>query len=115
TAKKELDLALKRLLDDQPRAQAGDRLDRVGVAIDAGEPILQLGTETLARNYPRPRGVPPTRRVRSERRLRPPQLFPGSWECAQRWRWLIEFDLIQHKLAVASRCESGPGSCQEAR
>jgi hypothetical protein len=28
---------------------------------------------------------------------------------------VLKDDLIHHKLVVARRCKSGPGSCQEAR
>jgi hypothetical protein len=40
---------------------------------------------------------------------------PRSSECAQWLEVVVWGDLIQHQLVVACRCESGPGSCQEAR
>lgn len=52
----ELDhLVLKRLLQDQPRAQPTDPLDRIGLAVDAGQPYLhQLRLVRSKRGYVRP-------------------------------------------------------------
>ncbi len=63
TAEKQLRLRLQSLLQDQAGAQPRDRLDRSGVLLDAGERLLQLTPEPLARGYPRHRGVPPFARL----------------------------------------------------
>ena len=66
-------LVLEGLLQDQPRPNARDRLDRIVVLTDAGQNLIELAAQPLARDYLRHAGVPPMlRRVRTKRRLRPP-------------------------------------------
>src|SRR4051794_15159024 len=74
-------LLLERLLQDQPRAQAPDPLQRIGLALDTGQHIIKLAAKPLARGYSRHAGVPPsasTRQVKAE--ATPALLSPGSWD-----------------------------------
>ena len=74
-------LVLERLLQDQPRAQPPDPLDRIGLAVDAGQHIIELAAKPLARGYSRHAGVPPsasTCQVKAE--ATPAPFSPGSWD-----------------------------------
>ena len=74
-------LVLERLLQDQPRAQPTDPLERIGLAVDAGQHLIELAAKPLARGYSRHAGVPPsasTCQVKAE--ATPALLSPGSWD-----------------------------------
>jgi hypothetical protein len=78
-------LVLKRLLQDQPRAQPADPLHRIGLPIDAGQHIIEFAAKPLARGYSRHAGVPPsasTRQVKAE--ATPALLSPGSRDGTRR-------------------------------
>jgi hypothetical protein len=72
------DLVLQRPLEDQPRAEPGDRLDRVLFLTDAVQDIIKLAAQPLAGGYLLHAGVPPSASTRrSKRRLRPPYDSPA--------------------------------------
>ena len=71
------DLILKCLLQDQPGTEAPDRLDRVLLAANTGQHLIQFRAEPLARGYLLHAGVPPSSTCSgSKRRLRPSIQFP---------------------------------------
>ena len=72
-------LVLQRLLQDQPRSQATDRLHRILLLADTGQRLIELCAKPIARGYSRHAGVPPFASTgRSKRRLRPPLQFPRT-------------------------------------
>ncbi len=77
TAKEQLNLALQRLLKDQLGAEPCDRLDRIDVALNASQRLLQLGPEALARDYARHQGVPPRSNSQDRVEATPSSLLPG--------------------------------------
>src|SRR5579872_1616007 len=71
------DLVLQRLLQDQPGTETADRLDRVLLAADTLQHLIQLAAKPLARGYLLHAGVPPSLGlVRTKRRLRPQLQIP---------------------------------------
>src|SRR4051812_27178384 len=63
------DLVLQGLLQDQPRTEAAGQLNRIGLALDAGQQLIELAAKPLARDYLLHAGVPPsasTRQVKAE-------------------------------------------------
>src|SRR5664280_691863 len=71
------DLVLQRLLQDQPCSQPADRLDRILLAGDSGQHLIQLVAKPLARGYLLHAGVPPSSPCSgSKRRLRPQHQIP---------------------------------------
>src|ERR1035437_6348397 len=54
------DLILERLLKDQPRSQPTGRLNRILLAVDPGQHLIQFYAKFLARDYLLHAGVPPS-------------------------------------------------------
>jgi hypothetical protein len=70
-------LLLERLLQDQPRTQPADRLDRIILLADTGNDLLELAAQPLTRDYARHQGVPP-RRLPGQRGGYARLISPGS-------------------------------------
>src|ERR1700678_4056566 len=71
------DLVLQCLLQNQPGTETPDDLDRVLLAADPGQHLIQFRAEPLARGYLLHAGVPPSLGlVRTKRRLRPQLQIP---------------------------------------
>src|SRR5215210_3703449 len=74
-------LVFERLLHDQPRAGARDRLDRIVALGDAVQNLIELAAQPLARDYLRHAGVPPMLRlVRDKAEATSALRFPGQWD-----------------------------------
>ena len=74
------DLVLERLLQDQPRAQPTDPLNRIKLAVDTGQHLIELAAKPLARGYSRHAGVPPSSTCQVKAEATPALLSPGSWD-----------------------------------
>jgi len=68
-------LLLQRLLQNQPRTQPADRLDRIVFLADAGDDLSELAAQPLTPDYCSPSGRTSSSTTSSTRRLRPTQ-FP---------------------------------------
>jgi hypothetical protein len=81
TAEELRHLVLQGLLQDQSRAEPTGPLDRIGLAVDAGQHMSSsrrnraLGATLAMRAY-----LHQLRLVGATRRLRPPYLSPGPWD-----------------------------------
>jgi hypothetical protein len=76
-------LLLERLLQDQPRTEPADRLDRIILVANTGNKIMELAAQPLARDYARHQGVPP-RRLPGQRGGYARLNSPGSWDATFR-------------------------------
>jgi hypothetical protein len=70
-------LLLQRLLQDQPRAEPADRLDRVQLLAGTTDHVFELTAQPLTRGYARHPGVPP-RRLPGQRGGYARFISPGS-------------------------------------
>jgi len=77
-------LFLERLLQDQPGAEAADRLDRIVFVACTGDDLLELAAQPLTRDYARHQGVPP-RRLPGQRGGYARFISPGSWDATESW------------------------------
>jgi len=97
-------LLLERLLQDQPGAEAADRLDRIVLVAGAGDDLLELAAQPLARDYARHQGVPP-RRLAGQRGGYARFISPGSWDATLKSveeRELVEVDGLVAGAAAAA-------------
>src|SRR5262249_9314062 len=76
-AKELAQLLLERLLQDQPRAEPADRLDRIELVTGTSHDLVELAAQPLTRGYARHPGVPP-RRLPGQRGGYARFISPGS-------------------------------------
>src|SRR6266545_68735 len=81
-AKELAQLLLEGLLQNQPRTEPADRLDRIALVANTRNQIMELAAQPLARDYARHQGVPP-RRLPGQRGGYARLNSPGSWDATQ--------------------------------